>query len=146
MALNLPRLQRLVALVDKVGNPTATFHQWWQSVAKSIEDAFVSIEGNTADIAANTADLSAAAVSLASLDARIDAYDALAPFVRADQTTTWATPTGTFDRTTWAAPTSFTVSSPPTQAEVQAIAAHVVLLSQHMAALISDLRGNNALT
>lgn len=38
MALKLPRLQRLVALVDKVGNPTVAFHQWWQSVALAIEN------------------------------------------------------------------------------------------------------------
>lgn len=67
-------------------------------------------------------------------------------YVRQDQTPAWADPTGTLDRTTFASASSFTVSNPPTQAEVQAIAAHVVLLSERLAALLTDLRANSALT
>jgi hypothetical protein len=122
-------------------------------VVESIEGAIADIQGNAADIASvstdtasNTAALAAASVSLTSLDARIDAYDALAPFVRQDQTAAWVDPTGTLARTTFAAVSSFTVSNPPTQAEVQAIADHVVILSQRLAALVTDLRGNNVLT
>lgn len=38
MALKLPRLQRLVSITDKLGQPTVAFHQWWQSVALAIEN------------------------------------------------------------------------------------------------------------
>lgn len=38
MALKLPRLQRIVSITDKLGQPTIAFHQWWQSVASAIEN------------------------------------------------------------------------------------------------------------
>jgi hypothetical protein len=66
--------------------------------------------------------------------------------VSKDQTTAWATPTGTFDRTTFTAYAGQTISATPTQAQVQAIDNHVKLMSQHLAALISDLRANDTLT
>lgn len=48
MAIYLPRLQRLVAIVAD-GKPTLAFHQWWQKVAESIEEAFATIAGLTTD-------------------------------------------------------------------------------------------------
>lgn len=59
MALNLPRLQRLVSITDKLGQPTISFHQWWQSVALAIENQVLDLlaliartETNETDIAA----------------------------------------------------------------------------------------------
>jgi hypothetical protein len=37
MAVNLPRFQRETQLVDANGNPTQTFHMWWDAVSKSLE-------------------------------------------------------------------------------------------------------------
>lgn len=146
MTFRLPRLPRDVTITEGTGRAALVFQRWWQSVVEKIEAAISAIEGNAADIAAATGDIASAAVSLASLDSRIDAYDALAPFVRADKTPAWVNPTGTLARTTYAAATAFTVSNPPTQAEVQAIAAHVVILSQRLAAALTDLRANDTLT
>jgi len=144
--MQLPRLQRTFPLTGTGGVPSQAFQIWWQRFAEQIETQLDAINGNAADILAIGGDLSAVDVSLASLDARIDAYDALAPFVREDQTPAWADPTGTLARTTFAAASSFTVSATPTQAEVQAIADHLVLVSQRLAAVLTDLRANNVLT
>lgn len=54
--------------------------------------------------------------------------------------TTWASPTGTAARTTFATYTAPTVSASYSQAEVQAIADHVQILSQRLKALIDDLK------
>lgn len=85
-------------------------------------------------------------LSLTSLDTRIDAIEALQPFVRQDQGAAWTAATGTEARTALAAYAGQTVSNPPTQAEVQAIDDAVKALGQHVVALINDLRGNGALT
>jgi hypothetical protein len=50
----------------------------------------------------------------------------------------WTAPTGTSERTTYATYTAPTITNPPTQAEVQAIATHVQLLSRRLRALIED--------
>lgn len=134
--MNLPRLQRRIALVGKEGNPTQEFQIWWQRFAEQIESQLAAINGNTADIAANTADLAAAAVSLSSLDARIDAYDALSPFVRADQAAAPA----------YTAYAGQTVSNPPTQAQVQALDDAVKALSAVVVTLIARLQTVDVLT
>lgn len=85
-------------------------------------------------------------LSLASLDTRIDAFEVLAPFVRQDQTSAWADATGTLTRTTFASFAGQTITNPPTQAEVEAIDDHLKVISERLAALINDLRGNGALT
>lgn len=56
------------------------------------------------------------------------------------QITGWGTPTGTSTRTSFATYTAPTISNPPTQAEVQAVADAVQSLSQHLKALIDDLK------
>lgn len=53
--------------------------------------------------------------------------------------TGWTAPTGTLERTTFATYTAPTISAAYTQAEVQAIAAHVQILSRRLAALETDL-------
>ena len=85
-------------------------------------------------------------LSLTSLDGRLDAIEALEPFVRQDQGAAWTAATGTEARTALAAYAGQTVSNPPTQAEVQAIDDAVKAISQHVVALINDLKGNGALT
>lgn len=54
--------------------------------------------------------------------------------------TTWAAATGTAERTTFATYTAPTISAAPTQAEVQALADHVQILSRRLKALIDDLK------
>lgn len=51
----------------------------------------------------------------------------------------WTLPTGTESRATFATYTAPTISNPPTQAEVQAIADHLQIISRHNFALINDL-------
>lgn len=50
----------------------------------------------------------------------------------------WQVPTGTGSRATFNASATFPVSNPPTQAEVVAIAAQVVVLQTRLAQLIED--------
>jgi len=52
----------------------------------------------------------------------------------------YETPVGTLDRTTFTTYTAPVISNPPTQAEVQAIADHLQILSEHLAAIITDVK------
>jgi len=52
----------------------------------------------------------------------------------------WGTPTGTFTRTTYATYAGQDISTTPTETEVQNIDDHVRILSERLAALISDLK------
>jgi len=54
--------------------------------------------------------------------------------------TGYGTPTGTLDRTSFVTYTAPTISGSPTQAEVQALADAVEVLSQRLAALITDAK------
>ena len=56
--------------------------------------------------------------------------------------TGWANPSGTAARANYAVFAGQTITNPPTQAEVQAIDDHVVILSQTLKALIIDLHAN----
>jgi len=67
--------------------------------------------------------------------------DFIAPVV----SSAWAAATGTADRTTFATYTAPTISNPPTQAEVQAVANAVQVLSRHMKALVDDLKAKGAI-
>lgn len=104
------------------------------------------LEAAQQDIDANADDIATLVANDVALDARIDAYDALAPFVRQDQTAAWGAATGTEARTALASYAGQVVSNPPTQAEVQALDDAVKALSQRVVALINDLRTINALT
>lgn len=148
MEFRLPRLPRDTAIVDvKTGNPLLALQRWWQSTVERIEAQEGSQDAVIADLAAAQADIIATQADLTAAQADILALQGdYSGLVGKDQTTVWATPTGTFDRTTFVAYAGQTVSNPPTQAEVQAIDDHVKLISQHLAALISDLRGNDVLT
>ncbi|MBJ7410124.1 MAG: hypothetical protein JHD15_07120, partial [Phenylobacterium sp.] len=49
----------------------------------------------------------------------------------------WSAPTGTQSKAAWSTYTAPTISASPTQAEVQAIADHLMVVSQRLAAVIS---------
>jgi hypothetical protein len=87
-----------------------------------------------------------AEAAIVTLDGRIDAYDALAPFVRQDQGAPWSAATGTEARTALAAYAGQVISNPPTQVEVQALDDAVKAISQHLVAFINDCRSNGVLT
>lgn len=173
--VNLARLQRQKAYFDREGYPTAQMQIHWQKTMEAIEAAFASINETIteitdtqdaqaltqAELAATQADLTATQATLTTAVADIASAQAaivtvqddvtglqtsILDAVLKDQTTAWATPTGTFTRTTFAAYAGQTVSAIPTQAEVQSIDDAVKGLSERLAALISDLRGNGVLT
>lgn len=59
--------------------------------------------------------------------------------VVSNRVTGWTAPTGTAARATFATYAAPDISTTPTEAEVQALADHVQVLSQRMKALIDDL-------
>lgn len=63
-----------------------------------------------------------------------------APLSARSTFTVWTAATGTAERTTFATYAAPVISNPPTQAEVQAIADHVQILSRRLKALIDDLK------
>lgn len=105
-----------------------------------------------AQIAADQAAIDAAAAQsaadAAAADAatKIDQTDGDARYVRQDQSPAWVDPSGTLARATYATYTAPVISLAPTQAEVQALADHVQILSRTLAALITDARAVNVLT
>jgi len=126
-----------------------------------LADAQAALEVTQTDLAAAQADLVATQATLTTAVADIAAAQAaiitvqddvtglqtsILDAVLKDQTTAWATPSGTFTRTTFAAYAGQTVDAAYTQAEVQTIDDTVKGLSERLAALISDLRGNGVLT
>lgn len=64
----------------------------------------------------------------------------LTTFLSNSNTTVWGAPTGTLARTILASYAGQNISNPPTEAEVQTLDDAVVALSQHVCALITDLR------
>lgn len=67
-------------------------------------------------------------------------------YVRKGQAPGWTSATGTASRAAFATYAAPTISNPPTQAQVQAIAAHLQILSQHVKALIDDAKTVQLLT
>jgi membrane protein involved in colicin uptake len=84
MPLQLPRFDRTVPLVDEEGLPTQTFHQWWQAVAKALEDAVARIDSSVADLAAIVASIVAAQAAADAAQASADAATADAAAAAAD--------------------------------------------------------------
>lgn len=168
MAFRLSRLQRTVEIVEKAGTPTRAFQQWWQSIVSKLEtqetnqdQLITDLQDTQAELAVAQADLAAAVADIAAAQADITAaeadivaintdigtiYGTLPNYVVKDVGAAWTAPTGTASRATFATYGGQTVSNPPTQAEVQAIDDHVVILSQRLKALIDDLQANGALT
>lgn len=163
----LARLQRQKAYFEREGYPTAQMQIHWQKTMEAIEAAFASLNATVIDLAATQeaqaatqTELAATQAELATAVADIAATQAALVTVQdevtglqttvldavlKDQTAAWETPTGTFARTTFASYAGQTISAVPTQAEVQAIDDAVKGLSQRLAALIGDLRGNGVL-
>jgi len=79
------------------------------------------------------------------LDARIDALEAITPVLQ-DVGAAWTDATGTASRTALASYAGQTVSNPPTQAEMQTLDDAVKAISQHLVAVINDLKANGSLT
>lgn len=128
---NIRTIRKLAEFVDTQNRLAEA-----EAAATELDATVVALDGSVA----------AVETAVLALDARIDAYDALAPFVRQDQTTPWVNSSGTGSRATFATYGGQTVSNPPTQAEVQAIDDHVKVLSQRLGQLINDLRAVNVLT
>ena len=97
-------------------------------------EATIATQGDAID-EANT-DIAAANAAINTLDGRIDAYDALAPFVQQDQAA----------RPSYTPYAGQTVSNPPTQAEVQALDDAVEALSTAFDTLLTRLDTVNLLT
>lgn len=71
--------------------------------------------------------------------------DLATSFVGVVGSSSWTAATGTADRATFATYTAPTISAIPTQAEVQAVANAVQVLSRHMKALIDDLKATGVI-
>jgi hypothetical protein len=72
--------------------------------------------------------------------------DADSRYVQQDAGAAWTAASGTASRGTFATYTAPAITNPPTQAEVQAIADHLQILSQRVKGLVDDLKANGALT
>ena len=167
MTLRLPRVP--------TGLLGPKFQVWWQRVVEAIEAAIEGIAAAlaaavTAQAAADQAQNDAIAAqadatqALAdALAASTDAAGATADAATAQTTAdnalalataavpqdngpAWTAATGTASRATFATYAGQTVSNPPTQAEMQAIDDHMVILSQRIMALVDDLKANGSLT
>jgi uncharacterized protein YukE len=139
---NLPLLPPFLPITDPNGAASASFQAFWQQFAAQIT---TNIEAVTNAENTATGAQAAADAAQATADSKIDQATADGLYVHRDGTATWATPTGTFDRTTFATYSAPVISNPPTQAEVQGVANAVQNMSRHLAALISDLRAIHAL-
>lgn len=147
MAFSLPRLLRAVAIVTKEGWPTDSFQLWWQSVVEKIEKQIEEQEQVIADLAVAQADLATAQADIIATQAAIGVVEGdISSLVVKDQTPAWAVPTGTLSRTTFATYAAPNISAAYTEAEVQALADHVEILSQRLGALLTDLNDNDVLT
>lgn len=143
-----------VPIVDKQGRPSPEFIRYFRQLLQNSE----ALQVNKLDTTETLSGLSLLVDNLGLVEqTAADVFgiralgtgagtsvptttDADARYVRQDQTPAWADPSGTLARTTFAAYGGQTVSAIPTQAEVQAIDDHVKVLSQRLAALITDLR------
>lgn len=166
--VKLARLQRQKAYFEREGYPTTQMQIHWQKTMEAIEAAFASLNETVielaatqeaqaltqAELAATQDDLAVAVADIAATQAALTVVQdditglqtTVLDAVLKDQTAAWATPTGTFTRTTFSAYAGQSISAVPTQGEVQSIDDAVKGLSERLAALISDLRGNGVLT
>lgn len=121
---------------------TAVFHDTTtiQFGATLLIDAFAIVNFSTASIIQqNGIAVSANSVLTTSSTAGELSSALIDTFVSEANVQTYGLPSGTLDRTTFASFGGQTISNPPTQAEVQAIDDALVLVSQRLAALITDL-------
>lgn len=126
-----PALDKAAPIVDvQTGRITPYFQRFWQNLS------FTATTGanQSSDIAAIQSEITTINGQITAINTSLSGKVAKATF------TPWVTATGTAERTTFATYTAPTISSSPTQAEVQAIADHVQILSRRMKALIDDLK------
>lgn len=110
-----------------------------------LADTIALLNSTTGDVEdAGTAILALQAAD-AAIDGRLETLEAIDP-VEKDQGPAWTDATGTPARTALASYAGQTVSNPPTQAEVQALDNAAKAISQHVVAIINDLKANGALT
>lgn len=145
------------AIVDQQGSASIRFVAIWQKQGQTIEGVITKLVESVTEIqaaqdAAAAADTkadgaqSSADTAQTTADSKLDQATADGLYVHVDVGPAWTAPSGTASRATFATYTAPVISAVPTQAEVQAIADHVQIMSQRMKAMIDDLKGNNALT
>lgn len=78
-------------------------------------------------------------------EGRLAALEAIKPVLQGVGAA-WTDATGTASRTALASYAGQTVSNPPTQAEMQTLDNAVKAISQHLVAVINDLKANRSLT
>jgi hypothetical protein len=160
-SIRLPTIQQGQALVDNQLRPAQWFVRMINDALGSIED---SINGVVQALAAAAAAQSAAGAAQGDASgAQATADTALANAGTAQSTAnaantlagtkvtkdagaTFGAVTGTINRAGYTVYTAPVISNPPTQAEVQAIANALAVLSANHGAAITDLRANHALT
>lgn len=117
-----PALDKAAPIVDATGRITPYFQRFWQNLsftaAAGAEGAF--------DFGPQITTINGQITTLQT--------------GKAAKLTGFTAATGTADRSTFATYAAPTISASPTQAEVQAIADHVQILSRHMMAMIADLK------
>lgn len=117
-----PALDKAAPIVDATGRITPYFQRFWQNLsftaAAGAEGAF--------DFGPQIATINSQITTLQT--------------GKAAKLTGFTAATGTADRSTFATYAAPTISASPTQAEVQAIADHVQILSRHIKAMIDDLK------
>lgn len=159
----LPSLDKAAPIVDPVdGRPSVYFQRFWQNLKitavdganqngsiAGLQSAVTTINGQITVLTSGKAPLASPTFTG---DPRAptpspgdnDTSIATTAFVHVESVAratflTWTAATGTAERTTFATYTSPTISASPTQAEVQAIADHVQILSRRLKALVDDL-------
>jgi hypothetical protein len=116
-----PVLDKAAPIVDPAtGRITPYFQRFWQNLTFTAADGGSS-SGSIAALQSQVASLEVEKVSKGTFQA-------------------WGTATGVADRSAFATYSAPTISNPPTQAEVQAIANHLQILSRHLKALMDDLK------
>lgn len=168
---NLPLLPPFMPLVDANGTASSQMTQFWQQFEQAITQNILDIQAAVAQAlaalnqatdalnqatdalnaatAAQTAAIAAQAsanTAQTTANGKLDQTTADGLYVHQHGTAAWAAPTGVASRATFAGYTAPTVSNPPTQAEVQGAATAAQTLSQHLVALLIDLKANNTLT
>lgn len=127
----LPALDWAAPIVDvRTGRPTPYLQRFWQNLKITAADG----ANQSGDIAALQSQVTTINGQITTINASLTGKVAKSTF------TTWAAATGTAERTTFATYTAPTISASPTQAEVQALADHVQILSRRLKALIDDLK------
>lgn len=124
-------LEQLSDFVDTVNRVAAT-----ESAQAATDDAVAALQEADED----------AAISLASLDSRIDHFEALEPLVRQDQGAAWTAPSASAARSALPAYAAPTISAAYTQSEVQAIATQLAAVTSAVAGIITDCKANGVLT